>query len=475
MSTDKTALPTDAPAEKVATPTALAADASKVHLEAAHAFAKDASGPEWLKDLRERAVRVFEKKGFPGKREESFRYTNMRAATNGKFALGTGDEAAAKVFVDAYAFEGVAATVVMVDGRFSKDLSTIGDLPAGVVVGDLFDMGQNEPVVQKELARQADVETNPFVALNTAFLGGGAFVHVPSKTTIDKPIHVLSINTGNSPTDEEAVVYPRLLVIAGDRAEFSLVETFVGPEETAYLTNAVTEIVAGADCQIDHNKLNAEGRDGLHVATMEVDIGKSTVFVDHNSTIGSRLTRNDLNVHLNGERADATLSGVSILTGKQHVDNHTLLDHQEPDCPSFELYKHVLDDEASGIFKGQIFVAQKAQRTDSKQSSRSLLLSDDAAMQSQPALEIYADDVKCTHGSTTGPLDEEAVFYLNSRGVSGDMAKRLLTYAFAADVTRRIKVEAVRQRVEDYMAKQHGLPTDFRIQDLADATEDVVF
>ena len=187
------------------------------------------------------------------------------------------------------------------------------------------------------------------------------------------------------------------------------------------------------------------------------------------------MTRNDVNVHLDGPAASCILNGVVLLDGEQHCDNHTLLDHQHPDCPTYELYKHVLDDQATGLFKGQIYVAQIAQKTDSKQNSRTLLLSDAAQMMSQPALEIYADDVKCTHGSTTGPLDEGAVFYLNSRGVSTEMSRRLLMYAFAADVTRRIKVAPLRQRVEDYMAKQHGLPTDFRIQDLAGATEDVVF
>jgi Fe-S cluster assembly protein SufD len=268
---------------------------------------------------------------------------------------------------------------------------------------------------------------------------------------------------------------PRALIVAADRAQFTIVESFSGPEGVTYFTNAVTEIVAGEDCVIDHNTLNADSRAAFHVATMEATIGARTRFYDHSCTIGGRMTRNDLVVHLAGEAADATLNGVVLLDGEQHCDNHTLLDHQFPNCPSYELYKHVLDERASGVFKGQIFVHQRAQKTNAVQNSRSLLLSDTATMNSQPALEIYADDVKCTHGSTTGPLDEGAVFYLNSRGVSTDTARRLLTYAFAADVTRRIKVAPVRERVEGYMARQHGLPTDFRIQDLAEATEDVVF
>ena len=465
----------DSPVVRKGVPAAQPTDLRQAHLDVAHRFAQGARGPGWMRELRERAVEVFERGGFPGPKNEAFRYTNLRPATRSPFALGTGDEAAAKALVDEYAFDDAVATLVLVDGRFSEALSRIGDLPPDLIVGDLVGCAETFPVVQKELARHADVEANPFVALNTAFLGGGAFVFVPPRCRVERPIHVLHVSTGRSATDDPAVAYARLLVIAGARSEFGLVETFAGPEETTYFTNAVTEIVADADCRIDHNKLNAEGRGGLHVATMEASIGARTVFVDHSCTIGGRLTRNDLNVHMNGERADATLSGVVILGGEQHCDNHTLLDHQYPNCPSFELYKHVLDDRASGVFKGQIFVHQRAQKTDAKQSSRTLLLSGDATMQSQPALEIYADDVKCTHGSTTGPLDEGSIFYLNSRGVSGEVARRLLTYAFAADVTRRIKVDAVRERVENYMAKQHGLPTDFRIQDLAEATEDVVF
>lgn len=453
-------------------------DPRQYHLDAHAGFAEAARGPDWLRDVRERAIRVFEKNGFPARKAEAWRHTNIRPVTSRGFALATADLAAARPFVDEFGFgQEAIAQVVLVDGRLETELSDLDSLPAGVVVEDLVDAaeGEHADVVREHLARSADVEKNPFVALNTAFLGGGVFLKVDAGIKVEKPIHVLSVSTGQTIADEPAVSYPRLLVVAGDKADFSFVETFCGPEETVYFACPVTEIIAGEDCHIDHNKLNAEGRKGLHVATMETSIGARTQFIDHSCTIGSKLTRNDLNVHMNGEAADATLSGVVILNGDQHCDNHTLLDHQYPNCPSFELYKHVLDDNASGIFKGQIFVHQRAQKTDSKQSSRNLLLSDSAQMNSQPALEIYADDVKCTHGSTTGPLDEGSIFYLNSRGVSSEVAKRLLTYAFAADVTRRIKVAPVRERVEGYMAKQHGLPTDFRIQDLAEATEDVVF
>ena len=217
---------------------------------------------------------------------------------------------------------------------------------------------------------------------------------------------------------------------------------------------------------MDHCKLQQETLDAYHLAAMQVELGRGASFVSHSATLGGKLTRNELTVTLNGEHAEATLNGLVLIGGEQHVDNHTLLIHEKPNCPSHELYKHVLADRATGVFKGKIFVQKDAQKTDSKQTSKSLLLSDSATMNSMPALEIYADDVKCTHGSTIGPVDEEMIFYLRSRGINMEAARHLLTYAFAADITRRIKVEPVRRRLEDFMAAQHGLPQDLRITDL---------
>ena len=225
-------------------------------------------------------------------------------------------------------------------------------------------------------------------------------------------------------------------------------------------------MVVGPGSSIDHNKLQQESLAAFHVSATQARLARGARLVSHNTTLGGRLTRNDVNVSLAGQGSDATLNGLVIIGGQQHVDNHTLLDHVEPNCPSHELYKHVLDGRATAVFKGKILVRQAAQKTDSKQTSKTLLLSDDAYMNSQPALEIYADDVKCTHGSTTGPVDEDMVFYLRTRGVSLEAARHLLTYAFAADVTRRIRVAPVRRRIEDYMATQHGLPQDLRISDL---------
>jgi Fe-S cluster assembly protein SufD len=265
-----------------------------------------------------------------------------------------------------------------------------------------------------------------------------------------------------------------VLVVAEDNVHATVVESYVGKADQAYFTNAVTEIVTGADCHIDHCRLQQESLKANHVSTMQVELGRTTTFVSHAVTTGGKLTRNDLNCLMNGEHAYATLNGLVLIGGDQHCDNHTLLHHEKPNCPSHELYKHVLSGKATGVFKGQIFVQKDAQKTDSKQNSKTLLLSDDAYMNSQPALEIYADDVKCTHGSTTGPVDEDMVFYLRTRGVSLEAARHLLTYAFAADVTRRIKVEPVRRRIENFMAAQHGLPQDLRITDVTSHDEAVL-
>jgi Fe-S cluster assembly protein SufD len=323
-------------------------------------------------------------------------------------------------------------------------------------------LSSNAAQLKNVLGHLAKPEANPFVALNTGFIHDGAYVHIAKNTTVRGAIHLLFFSTANS---EPTVSHPRVIVVADDNVEAQIVESYVG-SSGRYFTNAVTEIVLGNDCRIDHCKLQQESREAFHVATMEVVLGRATTFVSHAASIGAKLSRNDLNCHMFGEGAYATLNGVVLIKDEQHCDNHTLLDHAAPNCPSHELYKHVLNDKASAVFRGKILVRQPAQKTDSKQTSKSLLLSDDAYMNSQPALEIYADDVKCTHGSTTGPVDEDMVFYLRTRGVSLEAARHLLTYAFAADITRRMRVEPVRRRIEDYMAKQHGLPQDLRITDL---------
>ena len=424
--------------------------------------------PAWLEGMRHGAIARFEQVGFPSPREEHWRHTNFAPIVRTPFTLADQDPVAlgAEELVARYSFgDAAAAELVFVNGTFAPHLSNLGRLGRGVQVSNLGVALESDPAqLERHLGRHADIADSPFVALNTGFIADGAYVRVARGAAVEGPIHLLFVSTaaaGAAPT----VSHPRTLVVAEEGAAVSVVESYVGGDDV-YFTNAVTEIVAGANASVDHNKLQQESHGAYHVATTQVRLARDARLVSHNTTTGGRLTRNDFNVTLGGQAADATLNGLVIVGGQQHVDNHTLLDHAEPNCPSHELYKHVLSGKATGVFKGKILVRQAAQKTDSKQNSKTLLLSDDAFMNSQPALEIYADDVKCTHGSTTGPVDESMVFYIRSRGVSLDAARHLLTYAFAADVTRRIKVEPVRRRIEDFMAAQHGLPQDLRITDL---------
>ncbi len=452
----------------------------EAHLSNFTGFEKSASAgsPRWLDSMRKAAIDRFDFVGFPHNKLEEWRFTNVApiARIPFKLAFPDGGHGSASDAVHRFSFGADAACeMVFVNGHFSPQLSRMGKLPRGVHVGSLADaIDAGTRNVEPHLGRYADIEANPFVALNTGFIRDGAFVHFARGTVVEQPIHMLFVSTGGR---EPAVTHPRLLIVVEDGAIGTLVESYVGSPAVSngpYFTNAVTEIVAGQGVHIDHCKLQQEATDAYHVATMQVRLAHDARFVSHSASIGSRLTRNDLNVTMAGQRADATLNGLVLIGGEQHVDNHTLLDHAAPNCPSHELYKHVLDGKSTAVFKGKILVRQPAQKTDSKQTSKSLLLSDEAVMNSQPALEIYADDVKCTHGSTTGPVDEEQVFYMRSRGVSLRAARHLMTYAFAADITRRIKVEPVRRRLEEFMAAQHGLPQDLRITDLGSHDEAAV-
>jgi Fe-S cluster assembly protein SufD len=421
----------------------------------------------WMHVLRSRGASIFGQLHVPTTAQEEWRDTNVSLIERTSFSnpAQMEPESASVLFRKYSLGSEAAAELVFINGHYEPSLSRIDGLPPAVEVtsfghGDI----KNEATFHAHIGKHAKIEAHAFAALNTAFIRDGAFVHVGAGVICPKPIHLLFLSSGEStPTATQ----PRVLVVAEENSESSIVETYAGGDDAFYLTNAVTEIVQKKHARIDHNKLQQEGNAAFHIALMQVTLDESSQFVSHSTSLGSRLTRNDLQVFFGGERAEATLNGLVLAKGEQHIDNHTLLHHENAHCPSHELYKHVLDGHATAVFKGKIFVQKDAQKTDSKQTSKSLLLTNTAFMNSQPALEIYADDVKCTHGSTIGPVDENAVFYLISRGLSLTQARHLMTYAFAADITRRIKVTPVRARIEDFMTAQAGLPQDLRIADEA--------
>lgn len=430
------------------------------------------SGLPWLDELRNASIARFHHVGFPGPKVEAWRHTNLAPITRQKFIPARPEfDGAVEPMLKEFSFgKDAAIELVFVNGVYMSTLSRLGI--KGIKVGSLAEALKSDPaLVEKHLAQYADIEQNPFVALNTGHIAGGAFIHATRGTQLEAPIHLLFISTASK---EPTISHPRVLVILEDNVQLHIVSSFVGSQSGVYFSNPVTELIAGNDCIIDHNTLQQQGDEALQVSTTQVHLGARSNYISHVATLSGKLTRNDLNVVMGGEYSEATLNGLVYLKGGEHCDNHTVLDHARPNCPSHELYKHVLADRSTAVFKGKILVRPDAQKTDSKQSSKTLLLSDDALMNSQPALEIYADDVKCTHGSTVGPVDEEQIFYLRSRGVGLEAARHLMTYAFLADITRRIKVEPVRRRLESFFASQQGLPQDIRIADLASHDEAVV-
>jgi Fe-S cluster assembly protein SufD len=293
--------------------------------------------------------------------------------------------------------------------------------------------------VECYLGRHADFDRNPFVALNTAFLGNVTILTIPRNAVIEQPIEIACESADGT------VAHPRTLILVGANAHCTIVETYKGAGK--YLTNAVTEILVGERAVVDHYKVQQESVTAFHISTLQATIGRSATFSSHSTSLGGALVRNDANATLS-EGSDATLNGLYIVNGTQHVDNHTLIDHTMPHGTSHEIYKGILDGKAHAVFNGKIIVRQDAQKTDSKQTNKNLVLSDDAVVDTKPELQIFADDVRCTHGATIGQLDAEALFYLQSRGIGKREARRLLTYAFAQDVVDRIKVQSLRDSLE---------------------------
>ena len=418
------------------------------YLQAFAEFERNAAtGPSWLTPLRKAAISRFREVGFPTRHDEEWRFTNPAPLAEIPFRAarpGTIEVTAAEIAPFTFSEMG-ATTLVFVDGSYVPGLSAVGSLPQGVVVSSLAEaFTAHHPAIEPHLARVAKFDTT-FPALNTAFLSDGAFVHIPKGVVVTEPIHLLFVSTTSA---EPMVSHPRTLIVAEENSQATVVESYAGFGEGLSLTNAVTEVVVGQSANLDHYKLNREGRNAYHVATMQVQMGQQSVFSSHSINLGGLFVRNDANATLGAEHAECTLNGLSLVDGKRLVDNHTAIDHALPNCDSHELYKYILDDQSRGVFNGKIYVREDAQKTDAKQTNRALLLSADAQINTKPQLEIFADDVKCTHGATIGQLDPEQQFYLQSRGIPKVEARGLLIYAFAGDVISRIKVPALRDALD---------------------------
>ncbi len=354
-------------------------------------FTRQPKAEDRLQELREAAFERFSKTGFPTTHDEEWRFTNV-------------------------------APIARKPWRVQEP---------GV-------RSQESGGLLAQLAKYAP-QTNPFVALNTAFLSNVAYLHVRRGEVSEEPIEITHRASG------DGAFHARTLIVVGPGAQCTIVETYEG--EGQYFQNAVTEIVAGEGAVVDHYKVQRESAEAFHVATMQVQLGRSANFTSHNISLGAALARNDIGAVL-AEGTEATLNGLYIVNGTQHVDNHTSIDHAKPHGTSHELYKGILDGKATAVFNGRIIVRQDAQKTDSKQTNKNLVLSDEAVIDTKPELQIFADDVRCTHGATIGQLDAESLFYLQSRGIGKSAARSLLTYAFAQDIADRIKIPSLKDSLE---------------------------
>lgn len=428
--------------------------------------AKREAEPTWIAARRQAGAARFEALGFPSRRDEAWKYTDVRRISEGDFALA-GDAGFSQASAAALTLPIEAIRLTFVDGVFSAELSDLAALPAGVGVEPLSQaLARNHEAVGATLGRLTGVDFSPFSALNTAFAEEGAVIRLAPGTRVETPIVVQFLSRAN---ETPVMSHPRVLIEAGARSQATVVEHYVGEAEAANFTNVVGEVLLERGAILDHYKLQEAPLGDLHIASLHIDQGRDSRFTSFNVNLGGGLVRNDLIADLNAQGAEANYYGLFFAQGRQHVDNHTLVNHNAPHTFSNENYKGILGDRARGVFNGKVIVKRDSQKIEAHQSNANLLLSDRAEIDTKPELEIYADDVKCSHGATTGQLDEEAVYALRTRGIDEQTARGLLTLAFAGEVMERVALDAVAERVERTVAGK--LPERFNLAGLVEVSQ----
>ncbi len=390
-------------------------------------------GSRSLHAMRRSAMERFTELGFPTARNEEWRFTSLGAIAGIPFQRAIRGSADVRDLLAGLPY--AESRLVFVDGYYSPRLSTRQN--------DAL----NGSLAERHLGRYADHRNHPFVALNTAFLADAALIHVPAGEILEQPIHVIHVSTGGS---SPQVSYPRNLIVLDDRSQASLIETYVG-STGSYFTNAVTEIITAGDAILDHYKLQMESDAGFHIATVQVQQGRGSSFRSHSFSFGGALARTEVNSVL-AEGSNCTLNGLYVVSGNQHVDTRTSIDHAKPHGASHELYKGILNQRSSAVFNGRIIVRPDAQKTDAKQTNKNLVLSEGSTINTKPELQIHADDVRCTHGATIGQLDKDSLFYLRSRGIGMEQAREILIAAFAGEIIDGIKPESLRTHIEEVLA-----------------------
>ena len=435
--------------------------------------------PVWLGQLREDGWARFSAEGFPSTHEEDWRFTNLAALAKTPFRRAAkGEVAASPAQLAAYRLPGAACQLVFVNGHFAPQLSDLGNLPEGLLVCSLakaIDCGREGCApegIEQHLGRYADMGRDVFTALNTALWEDGAYLRIHRGVALEQPIHLLYVSAG---AGAEIATHPRTLIIAEDASQAAIVEDYVSLGDEAAFSNAVTELAAGQNAIVSHFLVERENLASFNVSTLRIEQSRSAQVDSHSILLGGGLVRNNVHPVLNGEGAECLINGLFIGASRQrgaggqhsasgqHIDNFMFVEHARPNCNSRQFYNGILADHARGVFHGRIVVHKDAQKTDAKQTNRNLLLSDDARIDTKPQLEIYADDVKCTHGATIGQIDEAQLFYLRSRGFAQADARNLLLYAFAAECLDRMKNSAARDFAEILIRE--------RLQELASAAK----
>ncbi len=402
-------------------------------------FSRNGGGqPEWLLPLRRQALERFGASGFPRPKDEDWRFTNLKPITESEFP----PLAPPPVEPQPEALESFLIghpewpVAVFVNGRLSPKLSRLGSLPQGVQLRGLAEAWSEAPeLVRPYLGETAPVNGSGFTALNTAFMADGALIKLSSDTVLEQPIHLVYLTDAGAGA---GMTSPRTLAVLDSNSRAQVIESYVSLGEVGYFTNAITEIVLGPGARLEHYKIQRESESAYHVGTIEARQERDSHFESLSFALGAALSRTNVYTVLGGEGSHVTMNGLYVGHRSQHIDHQTRIEHAEPNCTSWEMYKGILDDRAHAVFNGKVFVRPEAQKTDGKQTNRTLLLSDQAKVDTKPQLEIFADDVKCTHGATVGQLEAQALFYCRSRGMSEKDARTLLTYAFAADVLEQV-------------------------------------
>lgn len=412
------------------------------------AKAREGQDPVWLTNLRDKAGERFEALDFPTLKHEEWKYTNVAPILKTPFRqlldLDLQNISAESIAPFTFA-ETRRSQLVFINGLYAPQLSDLSGLPGGITVSNLTQASDEAAkAVHTYLATQANHHDEVFTALNTASLGDGALVHIPNGQAVETPIHLLFLTTAN----EATVAHPRVLIVAGTGAIATVVESYATLNEGVYFTNAVAEVIAQNGAVITHYRLQQESEQAFHIATTQVYQERGSNYTSYAISLGGAIARHDLNVVLGDEGTETTIDGLYVVTGKQHCDNHTTIDHAHPRCASHQVYKGILNDQGRAVFNGKVFVRAGALLTDAQQLNKNLLLSNEAHVDTKPQLEIFADDVKCSHGATVGQLEDEELFYLATRGISPEGARALLTYGFAEDIISKIKLPSVHKALD---------------------------